>query len=171
MKMKYVMALSALFGIALFCGNTALAYQGGGASQETDAARNQVLLRVYNADLVEHTEGTVVVWKDGTYDGLEVSTTATANSGLVAGVVPDGYTLPAADWGFIQTRGYHPAIKVQESTTAGYTLVTSTTGEKAGIYTVAQSTGTAATEARVNGQFGVALEASTSGTVKGFIFR
>lgn len=169
---KKLMALSALFGIALFCGSVALAYQGGGASQQTDAARNQVLLRVYNADAVEHTEGTVVVWYDGTTaDGLEVSTTVTANNGLVAGVVPDNYTLPASGWGFIQTSGYHPAIKIQETATAGYTLVTSTTGEKAGIYTVAQSTGTAATESRVNGSFGVALETTSGSTVKGFIFR
>lgn len=141
-------------------GASAWAYQFGSGTMNTDEERNQCLLRVLNADAVAHEAGDVLVWKDGTYDGLEVSTTTSANIRLIAGFVPYGYTLPASDWGWLQTCGYHPAITIAVANSAGDCLGTSTTAEATDVTTTAGACGA------------VALEATTSSTtVKGLIHR
>lgn len=150
---KFILML-ALVGLAV----SARAYQFGGGTTNTDEERNQELLWVLNADAVDHAAGSVVVWADSTYDGVTVATTTTANSKLMAGVVPYGYTLPASGWGWIQVKGYHPAIKVSVATSAGDGLSTSTTAEKTAVSTTAGAI------------WAVALEATTSSTtVKGFL--
>jgi hypothetical protein len=139
--------------------------------KDTDALRHRVLLWVYNADNVAHEDGDVVVWTDGSVaDGLEITTTTTANNGLVAGVVaPD--TIAATAYGFIQLSGYHDGVTIGVANSAGDSLVTSTTGESAGLYTIAMATGAAANQAAIDtGVFGVAFEATTtSTTVKAII--
>jgi hypothetical protein len=161
-----VLALSlSLTGLA------AWAYQFGGGSRNIDATRNQMKIQVYNADNVAHEVGDVVVWTDGSVsDGVEVTTTTTANNSLVAGVVVDA-DIPAASWGWIQTMGYHATVTVTGTVTAGDQICTSTTGEAARAYTIADSTGTAAGQGEDNGVFGVALTSDSGGTVKAFIHR
>ena len=175
-KKKAVLFLSTvLMSGALFLSvqtkQRAIAYQFTSIQSETDSTRHRQLLWAYNADSVAHENGDVVVWYDGTNDGLEFSTTTTANNGLVAGVVAPK-TVAATSWGFIQTHGYHSAITIGVANSAGDALVTSTTGEAAGVYSVAQATGTASNQSNTFGVLGVALEATTSSTtVKGFILR
>jgi len=169
MKLKKKLALAAL---ALGLSVTAVrAYQDNPILGQLDSGRNHRHIEVLNADNVAHEVGDVLVWKDGTYDGIEVSSTTTANNGLVAGVVCER-EMPANGVGFIQVQGYHSAITIGVANSAGDSLVTSTTGEAAGVYSVAQATGTASGQSQVNGVFAVALEATTSSTtVKGFIYR
>ena len=145
------------------------AFQLQGISTNTDAGRNTIKLWVYNADNVAHENGDVVVWYDGTLaDGLEVSTTTTANNSLVAGVVyPD--TISATAWGFIMVRGYHSAITTTGTVAAGDLLTTSTTGESARAYTVADATGTVAGQGDDFGVVGVALAADDSNVAPGFV--
>lgn len=142
------------------------------ALANTDEERNAVYEWVYNSDDVAHEAGDVVVYKDGTYDGVEISTTTTANNALVAGVVAYGETCAATSWCKIQVAGYHPAVTISVANSARDALVTSTTGEGAGVYSVAQATGTLTGESASFGVFAVALEATTSSTtVKAFLFR
>lgn len=141
----------------------------------TDGKRNVDVnadcIWAYNSDNVAHEKGDVVVYFDGTNDGIEFSTTTTANNGLVMGVVAND-TIAATSYGWIQKRGYHSGITIGVANSAGDSLVTSTTGEAAGVYSVAQATGTATGESQSFGVFAVALEATTSSTtVKGFLFR
>ena len=166
---KKIVLFIATLGIVGLLGSRVSAYQQGGAAGTTDAGRAVELLWVHNDDAVAHEAGDVVVWHDGSYDGIGVSTSVTANSSLVAGVVPYGYTLPASDWGFIQTHGYHPAITIAVANSAGDSLVTSTTAEAAGVATIAAATTTVTAQVAV---FATALEATTSSTtVKGFIIK
>lgn len=165
-KLGIVLSLLAVMGMG------AKAFQYGNAAlSNTDAGRHRELLWVYNSDNVAHEDGDVVVWFDGsTSDGLEISTTTTANNGLVAGVCFGD--ISATSWGFIQTHGYHDSVTIGVANSAGDMLVTSTTGEAAGVYSVAQATGTGANQSAIFGVFAVALEATTSSTtVKAFIIR
>lgn len=131
----------------------------GGAGAQTDVTRNNKLVWVYNSDTVAHENGDVVVWFDGTTDGLEVSTTTTANSKLVAGVVYPN-TIEAQTWGSVMIYGYHPAVTIGVANAAGDCLGTSTTGEATGITTTADAC------------VATALEATTSSTtVKAFVHR
>lgn len=135
------------------------AYQLTGISSNDDINRHRVLLWVYNAEAsTALANGTVVQWTDGSLvDGLEVIVAATADSNLVAGVAIGA--VAAVSWGFIQTHGYHSAIKVATATSAADALsVGSTAGQ-------AKTSATAGLR-----QFAAALEATTSSTtVKGFI--
>lgn len=172
---KKLVALSALLVSALmFTAITqkkADAYQFTGISSNTDAGRHRQLLWVYNPDLVAHETGDVVVWTDGSIaDGLEITTTTTANHGLAAGVVAV-QDIPASSWGFIQTHGYCESINVTGTVAAGDALVTSGTAEVGQAYTVAQATGTAANQSAIFGIYAVSLTSDSSNTVKGFILR
>lgn len=156
-----------LFMLLAVAGLSGLASAEQTPGRVDDPLRNRDVIAVYNADDVSHSAGSVLVWKDGTTDGLEVSSTTTANNSLVAGVVPYGVTIAAQSYGLLQTSGYHQAIKIGVANSAGDSLVTSTTGEKATPYTILMATATAA-----RGVFATALEATTSSTtVKGFIYR
>jgi hypothetical protein len=165
-----------LFVVFLGLAGVVHARQGSGNATLTAGERNQTFVTVYNEDAVDHAAGSILVYKDGSYDGVSVSSTTTANNPLVAGVVPVGYTLPASGWGFVQISGYHSAIKIGVANSAGDLLGTSTTADKAGVYSVVgttTTTGTAAKSTDLTASFGVAavaLEATTSSTtVKGFI--
>lgn len=164
------MLFSPLFVLAVsLAGLSVGAYQFGGGSVNTDEERNQIKIQVYNTDNVAHEVGDVLVWKDGSIsDGVEVSSTTTANNSLVAGVVVDN-TIAATSWGWIQTSGYHGSITVTGTVTAGDLLTTSTTGEAGRTYTVVDSTGSIAGEGDDFGVYGVALTSDSGGTVKGFI--
>ena len=158
-----MLVLSASLG-NLLLSRKAHTYQFTPSGGLTDATRNRQLLFVYNSDNVTHEVGDVVVWYDGsTADGLEISTTATANNGLVAGVVAQA-DIAATTWGFIQVKGYHSAVTIGVANTAGDSLITSTTGEAAGVYSVAQSTGVESNQARTDGTFAVAFETTTTST-------
>lgn len=148
------------------------AYQYSPIGANTDATRNRELLWVYNATANGHDVGDVVVWTDGSVaDGLEIDQTTTANNGLVAGVIAVS-SVSATSWGWLQTHGYHSAVRIAVANSAGDSLVTSGTAEAATVYTMAQATGTAANEGRTFGVLGVALEATTtSTTVKALLYR
>ena len=161
--------LASAFVIAAAVGTHSVAFQFGSGSMNTDEQRHRQLLWSYNADVVAHEDGDVVVWNDGSIqDGVEIETTTTANNGLVAGVVLGD--IAATSWGWVQTHGYHDSITVG-TVSAGDSLVTSTTGEQAAAYTIAQATGTAANEGAIFGVFGVALAADSGGVAPGFIIR
>jgi hypothetical protein len=153
---KKLVVFAAFLGIAAI----ARADSSSGVNTLTDGTRNLRLLVVHNTDAVDHAAGEVLVYKDDSYDGVDVSSTTSADNKLVAGVVPSGYTLPASGWGFIQTQGYHPAIKISVSNAAGDMLTTSTTSGQVKV----NNSGTPATVVAKT------LEATTSSTtVKGFI--
>lgn len=139
-------------------------------SGSSDASTNALYVGVKNADDVAHEIGDVVVWNDGTDDGVEVTTTTTANHGLVAGVVALK-DIPASGLGLVQVAGYHSAVTVAVATSAGDTLVTSTTGEAATTYTLAMATGSLTNEATTLGPFAVAFEATTTSTTVKAIIR
>jgi hypothetical protein len=142
------------------------AYFTNPALPRTSAERNAEFLVVYNADGVAHEVGDVLIWSDGsTADGLEVTTTTTANNPLVAGVVVTR-TIPATDWGIMQTRGYHSGVTISVANSAGDPLVTGTTAEASTIGTIVMATGTATGEAidYPRGVFAVAFEATTTST-------
>ena len=163
MNIKKLAFLSAFLGLGVLLSQVpvkqAEAYQFRGISTNTDAGRHAQLLWVRNAEAsTALANGTVVQWTDGSVaDGVEVIIAATADSNLVAGVATQA--VAAGDWGFIQTHGYHSAIKVATATTAADALsVGATAGQ-------AKTSATAGLR-----QFAVALEATTSSTtVKGFI--
>lgn len=170
MKKKVWLFVAALGLMGVF-GSSVKAYQFGSGSMNTDEERNRIVIQVYNADTVAHEDGDVAVWNDGSIqDGVEVTTTTTANNGLVAGVFLGD--CPAATWCTLLTHGYHDSVTIAVANSARDALVTSTTGEAAGVYSVAQATGTASGEATSFGVFATALEATTSSTtVKAFIHR
>lgn len=142
--------------VSLYALNNPVAFQ-------TDPVGNAEYIYVYNSDNVTHEVGDVVVYFDGTYDGVEISTTTTANNALVAGVVAIK-DIPATSWGLVQVYGYHGTITTDGSVAAGDTLVTSTTGEACMTYSVAQATGTLTGQSNSYGILGVALT-TDSGTV------
>lgn len=120
---------------------------------------NRTLLWVYNAEAsTALANGDSVIYYDGTLaDGLEVKLCSAGDEKLVAGVAIGAVT--AGTFGFIQTHGYHSAIKVTVATTAGDALSTSSTSGKAKVDASAGFD-----------NFAVCLEATTSSTtVKGFI--
>lgn len=166
--LKKLLVFAAFLGLAGLSANV-YAQQPVGTNSLTDGDRNGYLEYVYNNDAVAHSTGVLVAYISGggTYPGVTVSTIATANSPLVAGVVV-GKALPASGWGYIKTHGY-VEIQMQETCTAGDTIITSTTGEKGGIYTTLQSTG------QVTGlntsRAAVALETTTDGTCKAMLLR
>lgn len=151
--------LTKVFAVVLFAvGGSVWALQSGSGSMNTEPNKDTKLVWVLNNDAVDHEAGDVLVWADSTYDGVTVATTTSANSKLMAGVVPYGYTLPASGWGWMQVYGYHPAITVVVANSAGDCLGTSTTAEGTTVTTTVGACGA------------VALEATTSSTtVKGFI--
>lgn len=125
---------------------------------QTDYRRNANYIRVYNEDDVAHEAGDVLIYvlpASATYDGLSVSTTTSASVGRVAGVVPVGETLKASSWGRLQTYGYHPAVTIAVANSEGAELITSSTGEAAGVYSSGAEHGIV---------FATALEATTSST-------
>lgn len=159
----------------LLAGFVSMTYASGAvgtAGAAEDASRSAEYMYVYNADRVSHPVGSVMVFNAPAtnYPGLEVSTTTTANNSLVAGVVALN-AIPATGWGFIQTYGYHPAVKIAQANTAGDILVTTTTAESSGLFTIAMATGTATQEGKqAYGPFAITLETTTSSTtVKAFI--
>lgn len=161
----------AAFGGVLIESKRVVAYQLSGIGDAGSATRNRVLITVFNDDAVAHEVGDVVVWFDGSThgDGVEVTTTTTANNGLVAGVVAL-YDIAANSFGYIQTSGFHSAVTIGVHVDAGAALVTSTTAEAVGVYTIAQATGAAANQAAINGVFAVAFETTgASTTVKALI--
>jgi hypothetical protein len=137
-----------------------VAYQFSPINNQTDAARHAQYLVVRNTDDVAHEVGDVVVWKDSTNDGVDISTTTTAGDKLVAGVVALN-DIPASSWGFIQTHGYHSGITVDVATAARDLLKASGTAEASTV-----------DNTLAGGTFAVCLEATTSSTtVKGFLLR
>jgi hypothetical protein len=138
--------------------------QDSGDISLTSGDRNGNRIYVYNSDAVSHSTGTLVIYTNGggTYPGISISTSITANDGLVAGVIVEK-TIAANGWGWIQTRGY-AVVNIGVANTAGDSLVTSTTAGKAGVYSVAQATGTAANQSNILGVFATALETTTSST-------
>lgn len=172
MKMKVWLFNAALL-LSLMGAVAVHARSGSGDATETSGGRNVVKEWVYNSDANDHAAGAVVIYTSGggTYPGVSVTTTTSANSGLVAGVVVDR-TLPGNGWGFIQVTGYCATVNVDFDVTAGDTLVTSTTSAKAQPITVAQSTGTASGQTQAMGKMGISLETSTAhSTVKAVLFR
>lgn len=136
---------------------------------QTDPAVNNVYMQVYNADNVTHEVGDVVVWYDGSLtDGIEITTTTTANNSLVAGVV-DIKDISATSYGLILVSGYTDDLATDTNVAAGDNLVTSTTGEVCTTYTLAMSTGALTNEAIKQGVFGVALTADSGAVGKAFI--
>lgn len=121
---------------------------------------NATYQMVINTDNVDHESGSVLVWDTGTsFDGVSVSSTTSAGSKLVAGVVPYGHTLKAESTGMLQIGGYHPGIKVIEATAIGDILETSATGEEAQVDNTLSA-----------GSFAVCDEVTTSSTtVAGYI--
>lgn len=145
---------------------------GNSVMSVTDGESTAEYVDAYNADNVTHEIGDVVVYAAGSTYDLQITTTTTGNNGLVAGVIA-GYDCEAGRICRVQVRGYHPAVTIAVANAAGDSLVTSTTGEAAGVYSIAQSTGIAGSnQAQTFGVFGVALEATTSSTtVKAFLLR
>ena len=164
------LSITALFGLGVLFGvmSLASARQNNPITSNEDPTSTADYLWVYNADNVSHSTGSVVaVVTNATY-GIAIATVSTAQSATVAGVVaPDACA--ATSMCFIQIYGYNSGVKIGVANSLGDLLVTSTTGEKAGIYSVASATGTANLN---DGIFAVALEATTSSTtVKAFIRR
>lgn len=155
-----------LFGVSFSLSHARF---GNPALANTDPQRNAEFESFHNEDDVTHEVGDVVVYKDDDHDGVDISTTTTANNSLVAGVIAVR-DCPADTWCTVQTKGYHSAITVTGTVAAGDLLTTSTTGEAARAYTIADSTGTTAGQGEDFGVFAVALTADASNTVKGFIF-
>lgn len=126
-------------------------------------------ITVINGDTVTHEIGDVVVFATDTTYGIKITTTTTANNGLVAGVIAQK-DCASGDLCVVQVRGYHAGVTIGVANSAGDALVTSTTGEAAGVYSVAQATGTSTNQSNTFGVFAIALEATTSSTtVKAFI--
>ncbi len=138
----------------------AQAYQFTAISANDDAGRHRELLWVYNAEAsTALANGDTCQWFDGTLaDGLEVKIGATEDSNLFAGVSIGA--IPATTWGFIQTRGYHSAVKIEVSNSAADAL---SIGAADGKSKVSATAGMR--------QFGVALEATTSSTTVKAIIR
>lgn len=161
--LKKLVLFAAFLGLA----GVVHARQLSGVGDQTDGGRNAEYLWVYNEDDVAHEEGDVLVYKDGNYDGVSVSSTTTRNNALVAGVVAIR-DIPAQSWGFIQIAGYHPAVTCDTSVAAGDSLITSATGEASTTYSVLDSTSTAPNNA---GVFGIALAEDSSGLCKVLLIR
>lgn len=122
-----------------------------------DVKQNNILITVKNTSGSAVENGDLVIWKDGTLDGLEVSSTATANSKLIAGVVYPS-TIADGAYGTIMVYGYHPAIELSAANTAGDCIGTSTTAEEGAPTTT------------VGACIATALETTASSTtVKGFV--
>lgn len=173
---KLFSSLTILFSLGLFL---AVFSPKTYAVSYTDPTDNVNFKWVYNSDAAAHEVGDVVCWYNGSTvdDGLEISTTVSANNPLVAGVVEPS-DIAAHSWGFIRTSGYASKITIAVANSASDLLCTSTTAEAAGVFAVSGSTtttGTAATSTDLTnalGIFATALEATTSSTTcKGFIFR
>lgn len=139
--------------LALLLGSVMAHAQTAGSA--TDPSNRAEYIYVHNTDALVHEVGTILVWKDSTYDGVDVSSTVSANNALVAGVVAIR-DIPASGWGFIQVYGYHATVATDGNVTAGDSLVTSTTGEQCTPYTILMATATAA-----RGIFGTALATDT----------
>jgi hypothetical protein len=155
---------AALLSLGLFAGLKSIsqASTSNPTLDQTSYKKNINYVWVHNQDDVDHEAGSVCIWvasDDATYDGVSVSTTATANVVRVAGVVPVGQTLRAGKFGSLQVSGYHPSVQTTGTVNAGDVLVTSTTGEKAAAFTLATSTTTVGADF---GVFGVAIDAADS---------
>lgn len=149
---KLLMALGLLLGAS-----SLFAAQGGSAGAATDPSNRAEYRWVLNNDAVAHSVGDVVVYKDASPYGVVVETTTSANVKTVAGVVAIN-SLPASGYGWIQIYGYHSAINVKTTTTAGDCL---------GTYTTAGSMGTTSTAGAC---FATAFTTTgTSTTVRGMI--
>lgn len=159
---KFLLSLIAVAGLAYY-----VSAEPSTIGRIDDASRNATYLTVYNEDVVDHEAGDVLIYKSGgTYPGLSVSTTTSANDSKVAGVVPSGTTLAASSWGLMQVSGYHSGVTIGVSVSTGDALVTSTTGEAAGKFAIADGTTTATAQTAV---FGVALETTSGSTCKAII--
>jgi hypothetical protein len=170
MKFKNLAPVIALMTGLGFAGSRVFAAYSNSVMNAVDGERTAEYVDVYNNDNVTHEVGDVVVLgTNSTYD-IQIATTATANNSLVLGVIA-GQDCAAASMCKVQTRGYHSGVTIGVANAAGDMLVTSTTGEAAGLYTIAMSSGTGANQAIIDGIFGVALEATTSSTtVKAWLF-
>lgn len=80
-------------------------------SSEPDA----ILVRVKNGSGGALANGDVVIWDATADDGITVTTTATAGSNAVAGVIVD--SIADGEYGRMQIYGYHSAVKVDGGTT------------------------------------------------------
>lgn len=131
---------------------------------QTDPQINAEYVNARNSDNVAHEVGDVVVWKDSTYDGIDISTTTTAANPLVAGVVAFadmGVSGAATQYGLIQVYGYNSTVATDTNVAAGDVLITDTTAERCTTLTIAVATTTVTAQ---TGVFGVAL-AADSGAV------
>lgn len=172
LKVGLVAALLGFAGMVL-TNKKAVADNTSGSISLTDGTMNKQTIFVYNQDAVSHSTGSVmcyIVGPSATYPGLSVSTSATAGDGKVAGIVCDR-TIQASSWGFIQTRGYTPALKVTGTVAQGDTLMQSATAEKAGAYTVLLATGNGTQTSNIQSGFARCLDnASSSATVRAVLF-
>jgi hypothetical protein len=167
---KFVKGLGAVASLAVLAGVIGVGLSRKASADltnpvvsNTDPAGNAQFIWCHNLDAVDHGVGSVVVYSgtSAVLPGVDVSTTTSADSALVAGVVALN-TLPASGYGWVQVAGYNSAIKVTVATSAGDILTTSTTAEKVKV----NASGTTATSVAM------ALEATTaSTTVKGIILR
>lgn len=154
--MKKLLAIALLFTNALAFADSKV---GEAVIDRTDVKSHNMLIFVKNTSGSAVENGDVVAWKDGTIDGLEVTSTATANSKLVAGIVYPN-TIADGAWGTVMVYGYHSAITIGVANSAGDCLGTSTSAEATGITTTAGAC------------VATALEATTSSTtVKGLVHR
>lgn len=154
--------------VAAFLGLTGVVHanQGSGDMTLTSGGRNAEYLRVYNGDAYQTREiGDVVVYVDGTYDGVEIGTTTTVNNALVAGVVAHADIAPLT-WGWIQVAGYNDDIACDTAVAAGDSLITSGTAEASTSFTVLIATSTSPED---HGVFAVALADDSSSVCKGII--
>ncbi len=132
---------------------------GDAVKDRTDVTSHNLLITVKNVTASAVENGDVVLWKDGTIDGLEVEAAASANSKLVAGIVYPN-TIAAGAWGTVMVYGYHPAITIGVANSAGDCLGASGTAEATAVTTTAGAC------------VATALEATTSSTtVKGLVHR
>ncbi len=171
MKMSQILKLASFVGLAAFMGTlmprpSAEAALSNPVGSQTDPAINAEYIMVINNDTLAHEVGDVLVYVDSTYDGINVSSTTTAANPLVAGVVAVA-DIPASGAGLLQVSGYHSGVTVGVAVTAGDSLTTSTTGEAAGILTIATATTTVTAQESVFGT--VFATAVTSTTCKAII--
>lgn len=127
---KFLLALAAVLVAGTVSADQVLNVAGFKGSS-TD---KNILVEVYNADGVAHTNGSVVVYGANTAYGLAITSTTSASSTLGAGVVYPK-TIAANSFGTIMIYGYHPAVKVGEVTAVGSLLGTSTTADVTGVVT------------------------------------
>jgi len=165
---KFNLFIATLFLAGAMSGRIAFTYITNQATTATSATANALYVPVHNEDATAHEVGDVVVWSDNTHDGVDITTTTTANDGLVAGAVAIN-DIAGDAFGLVQVAGYHSAINTVGVVAAGASVVTSSVAESGTIYTFVMSTGSAQNEAQINGKYATCLAAAASDTCQAII--